>query len=119
MKELYGRYGTAKVFTDLVEDAALEQITTLLNQEFISGSKIRIMPDVHAGAGCTIGTTMTITDKVCPNLVGVDIGCGMAVMALKQDHIDLELLDRVIREKIPSGFNIRDKKKRVSLSNRG
>ena len=110
MKELYGRYGTAKVFTDLVEDAALEQITTLLNQEFISGSKIRIMPDVHAGAGCTIGTTMTITDKVCPNLVGVDIGCGMAVMALKQDHIDLELLDRVIREKIPSGFNIRDKK---------
>ena len=108
MKELIGRYGTAKVFTDLVEDAALEQITTLLNQDFISGSKIRIMPDVHAGAGCTIGTTMTITDKVCPNLVGVDIGCGMKVMFLGQDQIDLDLLDRVIREKIPFGFNVHD-----------
>lgn len=110
MLELKGKYGEAKVFTDLVEDAAVKQITTLLNQEFIKDSKIRIMPDVHAGAGCTIGTTMTIADKVCPNLVGVDIGCGMLTAELDTDHIDLEKLDKVIREHIPSGFNIREEK---------
>lgn len=109
MKELRGKYGTAKVFTELVEEKALEQVTTLLNQEFVSGSKIRIMPDVHAGAGCTIGTTMTIRDKCCPNLVGVDIGCGMhTTMLSATSEINLERLDRVIREHIPSGFNVRD-----------
>ena len=107
MKELKGKYADAKIFTDLVEPEAVEQIATLLDQEFVKGSKIRIMPDVHAGAGCTIGTTMTVTDKCCPNLVGVDIGCGMHVTILKRDHLDLEKLDRVIREKVPSGFNIR------------
>lgn len=108
MKEVKGKYGTAKIFTDLVEQEAIEQITTLLDQEFIEGSKIRIMPDVHAGAGCTIGTTITIKDKVCPNLVGVDIGCGMLTAKLVDKEIDLEKLDRVIREYIPSGRNIRD-----------
>lgn len=107
MKELQGKYGSAKVFTDLVEDKAIEQIQTLLDQKFIEDSKIRIMPDVHAGAGCTIGTTMTITDKCCPNLVGVDIGCGLFVTELNDTSIDLEQLDKIIREKIPSGFNIR------------
>jgi RNA-splicing ligase RtcB len=77
MLELKGKYNTAKVFTDVVEETAISQIVTLCNEEFSSGSTIRIMPDVHAGAGCTIGTTMTITDKVVPNLVGVDIGCGV------------------------------------------
>ena len=109
MKELKGRFGAAKIFTDLVEEKALNQISTLLNQDFISDSKIRIMPDVHAGAGCTIGTTMTIRDKCCPNLVGVDIGCGMLTIKLtKISNVDLEMLDRVIRTDIPSGFNIRD-----------
>lgn len=108
MKEVKGKHGTAKIFTDLVEPEAIEQISTLLDQEFVGGSKIRIMPDVHAGAGCTIGTTMTIKDKVCPNLVGVDIGCGMLVAELADKEIDLEMLDRVIREYIPSGRNIRD-----------
>lgn len=107
MKELTGKYASAKVFTDLVEEKALSQINTLLDQEFVKDSKIRIMPDVHAGAGCTIGTTMTITDKVCPNLVGVDIGCGMYVVNLGQTELDLEDLDRFIRNSIPSGFNIR------------
>lgn len=107
MKELTGKYGTAKVFTDLVEEKALSQIGTLLDQEFVKDSKIRIMPDVHAGAGCTIGTTMTITDKVCPNLVGVDIGCGMHVTNLGKTELDLEKLDKFIRNNIPSGFNIR------------
>lgn len=108
MNELKGKYSSAKIYTDLVEEKALEQIVTLLDQEFVADSKIRIMPDVHAGAGCTIGTTMTIRDKVCPNLVGVDIGCGMYTTFLQERDIDLEKLDRVIREHVPSGFNIRN-----------
>lgn len=73
MIELQGKYNTAKVFTDNVENEAISQIINLLNQEFVSDSVIRIMSDTHAGASCTIGTTMTITDKIVPNLVGVDI----------------------------------------------
>jgi RNA-splicing ligase RtcB len=65
------------------------------------------MPDVHAGAGCTIGTTMTITDKVVPNLVGVDIGCGMETIQINNKHIEVQKLDKLIYKKIPSGFNIR------------
>ena len=107
MKELAGKYGSAKIFTDLIEEKAIDQISTLLDQEFIKDSKIRIMPDVHAGAGCTIGTTMTINDKACPNLVGVDIGCGMHVTNLGKMEPDLEKLDNFIRNEIPSGFNIR------------
>lgn len=74
MKEIKGKYNTAKVFTDDIEETAASQIQELMDQEFVKGSKVRIMPDCHAGAGCTIGTTMTITDKVVANLVGVDIG---------------------------------------------
>ena len=77
------------------------------NQEFTAGSRIRLMPDVHAGAGCTVGTTMTITDRVVPNLVGVDIGCGMETARLREDHLELQKLDKLIREKIPSGFAVR------------
>lgn len=102
-----GKNGTAKIFTDLVEDAAIKQIKTLMDQEFVYESNVRIMPDVHAGAGCTIGTTMTIRDKCCPNLVGVDIGCGMLTTRLGNAPVNLEELDRVIREYIPSGFNVR------------
>ncbi|WP_443862875.1 RtcB family protein [Fusobacterium ulcerans] len=105
--EITGKYNTAKVFTNVIENEAVEQIKTLCNQKFITGSKIRIMPDVHSGAGCTIGTTMTITDKVIPNLVGVDIGCGMETVMITDKEIDLEKLDKLIYEKIPSGHNIR------------
>ena len=107
MKEVTGKYNSAKIFTDVVDEKSIEQVKLLCDQEFVQGSKIRMMPDIHAGAGCTIGTTMTITDKICPNLVGVDIGCGMTVLELGKIDIDLEKLDKVIREKIPSGFNVR------------
>ena len=107
MIEIKGKYATAKIFTDNAEQSALSQIENLLNQQFTEGSKIRIMPDVHAGMGCTIGTTMTITDKVVPNLVGVDIGCGMETVLLKDRRVELQQLDKTIHEYIPAGFNIR------------
>ncbi|MCL1878907.1 MAG: RtcB family protein [Defluviitaleaceae bacterium] len=105
MIELKGKHNTAKVFTDNIEPSAIQQIEHLLDQEFIAGSKIRIMPDVHFGMGCTIGTTMTITDKIVPNLVGVDIGCGMRTVELGRVNIDLEKLDDVIKKYVPSGRN--------------
>lgn len=106
MIEIRGKYNTAKVYTDIIEEAAISQIIELCNQEFTKENKIRIMPDTHAGAGCTIGTTMTIKDKLVPNLVGVDIGCGMEVVKLKNKHIELEKLDKMINNFIPSGFDI-------------
>lgn len=109
MIELKGKYNKAKIFTDIVDEASISQVLLLLNQEFVAGSKIRLMPDIHAGAGCTIGTTMTITDKIVPNLVGVDIGCGMETIMIKEKHIELQKLDKLIYEKIPSGFCIREK----------
>lgn len=109
MIELKGKYNEAKIFTDVVDEASVAQVLLLLNQEFTAGSRIRMMPDVHAGAGCTVGTTMTISDKIVPNLVGVDIGCGMETIRIKEKNIELQKLDRLIYEKIPSGFNIREK----------
>ena len=105
--EIKGKYNIAKVYTEVLEEGAVAQIETLCNQEFVKESKIRIMPDVHAGAGCTIGTTMTITDKVVPNLVGVDIGCGMETIAISNKRLELQKLDKLIYEKIPSGFEVR------------
>lgn len=109
MIELKGKYNGAKIFTDVVDEASISQVLLLLNQEFVSDSKIRLMPDIHAGAGCTIGTTMTIADKIVPNLVGVDIGCGMETIRIKEKHLELQKLDKLIYEKIPSGFNVREK----------
>ena len=80
MQEVKGKYNIAKVFTDSLEESGREQIERLCDQPYVADSKIRMMLDVHAGAGCTIGTTMTIADKICPNLVGVDIGCGMETL---------------------------------------
>ena len=102
-----GKYNTAKVFTNVVEQSALDQIKLLCDQPFTQGSAIRIMPDVHAGAGCTIGTTMTISDTVVPNLVGVDIGCGMEVVRLKNKFIEVQKLDKAVNALIPAGFSIR------------
>ncbi|HZK02496.1 MAG TPA: RtcB family protein [Anaerovoracaceae bacterium] len=113
MIELKGKYNTAKVFTDNLDDSAAMQIVNLLNQEFVGGSKIRIMPDAHAGAGCTIGTTMTITDKVVPNLVGVDIGCGMETVVLNEKNVNLDRLDKIIHTGIPAGFAIRKKPHKI------
>ncbi len=112
MLELKGKYNTAKVFTDVIDENAISQIIELLNQPMSEGQRIRIMPDVHAGAGCTIGTTMTITDKAVPNLVGVDIGCGMETVRIKESYIEVQQLDKLIRAQIPSGFNIRKKNHR-------
>lgn len=108
MIELKGKYNAAQVFTDIIDEASIAQIIELCNQDFTKGERVRMMPDVHAGAGCTVGTTMTIKDKVVPNLVGVDIGCGMETVKIKEKHIELEQLDKLIYAKIPSGFSIRD-----------
>lgn len=109
MIELKGKYNEAKIFTDTVDEASISQVMLLLNQEFVKESRIRLMPDIHAGMGCTIGTTMTIRDKIAPNLVGVDIGCGMETIRIKESYIELQKLDKLIYEKIPSGFNVREK----------
>lgn len=114
MKIIEGMFNTAKVFTDAVDEGAILQIKSLCDQEYAKDSKIRIMPDVHSGVGCTIGTTMTIHDKVVPNLVGVDIGCGMETILIKNSHIELSKLDKLIYEKIPSGYNIRNKAHRYN-----
>jgi len=106
MITVVGKYNTAKIFTDNVDDTTTSQIINLLNQSFISGSKIRIMPDAHAGKGCVVGFTMEIKNKIVPNLVGVDIGCGMDVVYFETDKLDLEKIDLFIRNKIPHGFSI-------------
>jgi len=95
-----------KVFAETFGDEAYAQVKKLGNYLAYDSSKIRIMPDSHAGKGCTVGTTMTLTDKVTPNLVGVDIGCGMLVIKLLEKDIDLKKLDEVIHKFIPSGFDI-------------
>jgi RNA-splicing ligase RtcB len=115
MIEISGKYNAAKVFTNELDDYSREQIENLCDQAFVKGSKIRLMPDVHAGAGCTIGTTMTIKDKIVPNLVGVDIGCGMETIIINGDlkvakDFDPIRLDELIHAEIPSGMNIRDDK---------
>ena len=107
MLELQGKYNSAKVFTDNAGQEVISQIIELLNQPFIASSVVRIMPDCHKGSGCTIGTTMTVKDKIVPNLVGVDIGCGMLTVRLADEHVDLEKLDAVIHKHVPAGFSAR------------
>ncbi|MBQ3378658.1 MAG: RtcB family protein [Clostridia bacterium] len=107
MFEIQGAYATAKVFTEEIESSAEGQIKAMCDQPFVKGAKIRVMPDVHAGAGCTIGTTMTVGEYVVPNIVGVDIGCGMDVVKLEEKRIDLPKLDSFIRQNIPHGRDVR------------
>ena len=114
MFEIQGKYASAKIFAEIAEESAVSQILTLCNQPMSEGAKIRIMPDVHTGAGCTIGTTMTVTDKAIPNLVGVDIGCGMETVKLKETHIEVQKLDKLIYRAIPSGFSVREKPHRFA-----
>ncbi|MBQ5783089.1 MAG: RtcB family protein [Oscillospiraceae bacterium] len=105
MLEIKGKINTAKCFAKVIEDEAVAQISRMCDYLLTEGSRIRIMPDVHAGKGCTIGTTMTITDKVCPNIVGVDIGCGMYTVKLADKKVDFEKLDHAAHY-IPSGMNV-------------
>ena len=105
MLEIKGKVNTAICFAKVIEDEAIEQIRRMCDYEFTSGSQIRIMPDVHAGKGCTIGTTMTVIDKAVPNVVGVDIGCGMYTVKLAEREIDLERLDEATHF-IPSGMKV-------------
>lgn len=102
-----GKYAKANIFAKNLDELTIQEITTLCNQPFVQGSKIAIMPDAHYGKGCVIGTTMTITDCVVPNLVGVDIGCGMLVVFIGNEDIDFQKLDDVIKKNVPSGFNVR------------
>lgn len=111
MITIQGKYNTATIFTDDIEEAAYKQVLNLMNQKFAEGSTFAIMPDCHAGAGCVIGLTMKIVDKVVPNLVGVDIGCGMLVVKVdKSFNFDLPKVDRIWHEEIPSGMNHRSTK---------
>ncbi|MBF2485142.1 RtcB family protein [Listeria welshimeri] len=111
MLTLKGKYNEAIVYTDNIDDNTIGQIITLCSQPFVKDSKIRIMPDTHGGKGCVIGTTMTIQDKIVPNLVGVDIGCGLYVVKLKPGKLKMSFdkLDKVIRERVPSGSRTHDK----------
>ena len=108
MVKIEGLYNTAFCYTPVLEDAARKQIQTVCDQAEFAGCKIRIMPDVHAGKGCTIGTTMTIQDKIVPGMVGVDIGCGMETVELREREVDFEKLDALIRREIPYGREVRD-----------
>lgn len=99
-----------KIFTENIEDEAVNQINLLLEQEPFKDCKVRIMPDVHAGKGCVIGFTADLGEKVIPNIVGVDIGCGMLCIELGNINLDLEKLDDVINKNIPAGRNIREQK---------
>ena len=105
MLEIKGKVNTAICYASVIEEEAIEQIRRMCDYEFTAGSRIRIMPDVHAGKGCTIGTTMTITDKAVPNIVGVDIGCGMYTVSLGRTDINFERLDEAAHF-IPSGMNV-------------
>ena len=107
MLQIKGKVNTAICFARVIEDEAVEQIRRMCDTEMTRGSQIRIMPDVHAGKGCTIGTTMTITDKAVPNVVGVDIGCGMYTVKLGKVDIDFERVDEACHI-IPSGFDTWD-----------
>ena len=105
MMQIKGKVNTALCFAKVIEDEAVEQIRRMCDYAFTEGSRIRIMPDVHAGKGCTIGTTMTVKDKAVPNIVGVDIGCGMYTVNLGQVEIDMEQMDAAAHF-IPSGMNV-------------
>ena len=105
MLEIKGKINTAICYANIIEDGAAEQIRRMCDYALTEGAKIRIMPDVHAGKGCTIGTTMTITDKACPNIVGVDIGCGMYTVKINEKELDFAKIDEACHF-IPSGMNV-------------
>jgi RNA-splicing ligase RtcB len=105
MIEISGKNGTAKVFIDHIDETTTSQLIAIMNHPVSEGSIVRIMPDCHAGKGCVVGTTMTLTDRIVPNIVGVDIGCGMYTVQMAPD-LDLKKLDDIIHESVPSGRNV-------------
>ena len=105
MFEIKGKMNTAICYAKVVEDEAIEQVRRMCDYALTDGSRVRIMPDVHSGKGCTIGTTMTVIDKACPNIVGVDIGCGMYTVKLGKDIPDFERVDEACHY-VPSGRNV-------------
>lgn len=107
MKTVNGICTSAKIFTDSIEEYALAQIKMLCDNEAFRGSKIRIMPDVHPGKVGTIGFTATVGERILPNVVGIDIGCGVTIAKLKQKKIEYQKLDAVIRDHVPSGYATR------------
>ena len=109
--EIKGKFGSAICYANVIGDEAVEQIQRMLDCKFMENCKVRIMPDVHMGKGCTVGTTMTIVDKVVPNLVGVDIGCGMLTTHIKEKDIDFEKLDAAAHA-VPSGFDVWEEKQK-------
>ena len=116
MFEIKGKVNTAICYAQVVEDEAIEQVRRMCDYDLTAGSKVRIMPDVHSGKGCTIGTTMTIIDKACPNIVGVDIGCGMYTVVLKDKELDFAKIDEACHY-IPSGKCVWEgRKKRFDLT---
>lgn len=112
MLVIQGKYANATVFTDTADSNTLGQVREICNQSYTKDARISIMPDCHAGAGCVVGTTMTIKDKIVPNLVGVDIGCGMLVTKLDMT-VDLKALDEYIKREIPHGFDNNKTKKAI------
>lgn len=114
MKTVNGVYTSAKIFTDIIEEYAAAQIQMLCDNAAFEGCKIRVMPDVHPGKVGTIGFTSTVGEKILPNVVGIDIGCGVTLAKLKQKKAEFQKLDKVIREGIPSGFQVRKKPHRFS-----
>ena len=113
--EIKGKYGTAIVYASVVDETTKIQIKNLMDQKFTKDLNVRIMADCHAGTGCVIGTTMNINDCVVPNLVGVDIGCGMLTVKLGKMDIDLVKLDRFVRKKIPSGLEIYSEEQKMVI----
>lgn len=119
MKTIHGAYGSATIFTTsnevtAIDDYAVAQLQMLCDNEVSKGSVIRVMPDVHPGKVGTIGLTMTVGDKIMPNLVGIDVGCGMTLAKIKGKKMEFQKLDTVIRDNVPSGFSIRTKAHRFS-----
>jgi len=114
MKTIEGAYASAQIFTTnnqttAIDDYAIAQLQMICNQETSKGCRIRVMPDVHPGKVGTIGLTTTVSEKILPNLIGIDIGCGMTLAQIKARKIEYQKLDRIIRENIPSGFSVRKK----------
>ncbi|WP_413364542.1 RtcB family protein [Lysinibacillus sp. 3P01SB] len=108
MIEIKGQYTDALIYTNNPQEAAISQIEELVNQPFMEGAKVRIMPDYHAGKGCVIGTTIALNNRVVPNLVGVDVGCGVFVAEIEETAVDFDQLDRTIRQFVPAGNDIHE-----------
>ena len=108
MEVVEGRYNSAKVFTNVLDENCIDQIKGLLDLEAFREAQVRIMPDCHAGSSCVIGFTADLGDKIIPNIVGVDIGCGMLTVELGKIDIDLPRLDQIIHDKVPCGRNVNE-----------